>query len=174
MGEIIADALSGELDVVLVRKLRAPGNPEFAIGSVDESGHIYMPDRAILRSISDEYLTTETQAQLNLIKKRRKHYTPIRMPVDIHNRIVVVVDDGVATGSTFIAALRSVRSQKPKRLIAAIGVAPRDTYELLKQEADEVICLIISDDFYSVSQFYENFSQTEDSEVIEILTRRKV
>jgi predicted phosphoribosyltransferase len=169
MGRVIADALAGELDVVLVRKLGAPGNPELAVGSVDETGHMYVAEHARAMGISDAYLEREKQAQLGTMRKRRHEYTPVRAPIDPAGRVVIVVDDGIATGSTMIAALRAVRAKQPKRLIAAVGVAPPATLARLRQEADEVVCLEAPEFFYAVGQFFADFPQVSDEEVIACL-----
>lgn len=171
MGRVIADALDGELDVVLVRKLGAPGNPELAVGSVDESGHMYVAEHARAMGVSERYLEREKQAQIEIMRKRRSEYTPVRAPIDPAGRVVIVVDDGIATGSTMIAALRAVRARKPKRLIAAVGVAPPETLARLRQEADEVVCLEVPEYFYAVGQFFAEFPQVSDQEVIECLRR---
>ena len=169
MSKIIADALGGELDVVLVHKLGAPGNPEFAIGSVSESGDVYISEDARLMRISSDYITREVKAQMETLKQRRALYTPTRASLDPSNRTVIVVDNGIATGSTIIAALRSVRVKKPSRLIAAVGVAPPETLERIAKEADEVVYLAAPPDFYAVGQFFQDFSQVSDEEVIAIL-----
>lgn len=169
MGKVIAEALGGELDVVLVHKLGAPGNPELAIGSIDETGHVLLGDYAQTLGISERYLEAETEAQLRALQMRRTQYTPIRPPLDPTDRIVIVVDDGVATGSTMVAALRAVRMKRPQKLIAAMAVAPADTVERLNREADEVICLYAPTLFYAVGQFFQEFRQVSDEEVIELL-----
>ncbi len=167
MGKTIAKALDGELDVVLVRKLRAPGNPEFAIGSVDETGWTYLSSYA--EQLSQKYLEEEKNYQLSVMRERRASYTPIRAPIDPKGRIVIVVDDGLATGSTMIAALHALRAKNPEKLVCAVPVAPADTLEKISPYADEVVCLDTPDPFYAVGQFYQSFPQVEDEEVIETL-----
>ena len=169
MGQRLAKALNGELDVVLVRKLRAPFNPEFAIGSIDESGWTYIADYADSAGGTPAYLAQEKQAQFNTIKKRRAQYTPLRPPIDPAGRIVIVVDDGLATGATMISALHALRAQKPARLICAVPVAPPDTLEKIRGYADEVVCLQAPMFFQAVGQFYADFPQVDDSEVKAIL-----
>lgn len=169
MAKIIADELGGSFDVVLVRKLRAPFQPELAIGSIDESGWAYIADHAASAGASKDYIESEKQAQMETIRKRRNQYTPIRPPIDPAGRIVIVVDDGLATGSTMISALHGLRARNPAKLICAVPVAPPDTLKKVEAMADEVICLEVPDYFMAVGQFYRNFSQVEDDEVIDIL-----
>ena len=169
MGQRLARALDGELDVVLVRKLRAPFNPEFAIGSIDESGWTYIADYAESAGGTPAYLEQEKQAQLATIRQRRAQYTPLRPPIDPAGRTVIVVDDGLATGATMISALHALRAQKPARLVCAVPVAPPDTLERIRPYADEVVCLAAPTDFRAVGQFYADFPQIEDAEVEAIL-----
>jgi len=173
MAKIIAEELQGSFDVVLVRKLRAPYQPELAIGSIDESGWAYIADHAASTGASQNYIESEKQAQMETIRKRRSQYTPIRPPIDPAGRIVIVIDDGLATGATMISALHGLRASSPAKLICAVPVAPPDTLKRVAAMADEVICLETPEFFQAVGQFYRNFSQVEDDEVIEILRGSK-
>lgn len=169
MAKLIASRLHGDFDIVLVRKLRAPFHPEFAIGSVDENGWSFIGDYAASAGATPEYIASEKQVQLETIRKRRAQYTPIRTPIDVGGRIVIVVDDGLATGSTMISALHSLRARHPAKLICAVPVAPADTLVKVRQYADEVLCLDVPEQFSAVGQFYADFPQVEDEEVITIL-----
>lgn len=169
MARIIADELGGSYDVVLVRKLRAPINPELAIGSVDESGWTYIADHAASTGADSAYIEAEKQRQLGIIRQRRAQYTPIKAPEDPAGRIVIVIDDGLATGATMISALHGLRNRKPARLICAVPVAPPDTLDKVAELADEIVCLEAPENFRAVGQFYADFPQVEDEEVIQIL-----
>ena len=166
MARIIAERLNGDMDVVLVHKLGAPGNPEFAVGSIDERGHVYLSDYANMEGPNGEYLEQEKRAQLQTLAARRKRYTPVRPPLDPAGRVVIVVDDGIATGATMIAALRAVRDAHPARLIAATAVAPPETIKMIRNEADEVVCLETPEFFYAVGEFFREFDQVSDEQVI--------
>lgn len=169
MGRIVADELGGELDVVLVRKLPAPFNPEFAIGSVDESGWSYIADYAASAGGTPDYIEREKARQMETIRRRRAEYTPLHPPIDPAGRIVIVVDDGLATGATMISALHGLRGRKPAKLVCAVPVAPPDTVERVRQYADEVVCLETPPNFQAVGQFYRDFPQVSDEEVAAIL-----
>ena len=171
MAKIIADSLRGELDVVLIRKLRHPMQPELAIGAIDESGNVLLSDYAL--EIDAEYLAEEKRRQLDILRQRRAQYTPSRPPIDPHDRIVIVVDDGIATGSTMTAALQAIRARKPKKLVSAVGVASWQAARAMMREADEVVCLNVprESDFCAVGQFFEDFSQVSDDDVIAILQK---
>lgn len=170
MGVLLADALEGDLDLVLVRKLGAPGNPEYAIGAVDEAGHVTLnPD--VAGQIDPAYLATEKARQLAVMTQRRAQYGAAR--IDPAGRLVVVVDDGVATGSTLIAALDALRARQPARLVVAVGVAPPDALHRLRAHADEVVCVLEPQDFYAVGQFYRDFAQVQDEEVGAALSARR-
>lgn len=169
MAGLIADQLGGELDVVLVRKLRAPNQPELAMGAVAESGWTYQADDAGLYGASRADMEAEKRHQLETIRQRRARYTPVRPPSNPAGRIVIVVDDGLATGATMIAALHAVRASQPVRLICAVPVAPPDTLLKVADLADEVVCLEAPAHFQAVGQFYQHFPQVEDAEVMRVL-----
>jgi len=166
MARVIAERLEGDLDVVLVRKLGAPWQPELAIGAIVESGQAYLvPDLDEL-CISPGYVQDEEKAQLKVLRRRRKAYTPRREPIDPCGRIVIVVDDGCATGSTLTAGLRAVRAKKPAKLVAAVAVASTRASALIAAHADEVVCLETPETFGAVGEFFRDFSPVTDEEVI--------
>jgi putative phosphoribosyl transferase len=171
MAEIIADTLGGEVDVVLVHKLRAPGQPELAIGAIDEAGNVFLSRYAL--DIDETYLAAEKQAQLEMLRKRRARYTPSRGVIDPHDRIVIVVDDGIATGSTMTAALRSIRKSQPKKLVGAVAVASPRAARAMSREADAIVCLEVPAEFYAVGEFFRDFSQVSDEDVIAVLQKRE-
>lgn len=170
MARAIAVRLRGEADAVLVRKLRAPGNPEYAIGSIDESGWAYLTPYAEAAGATPSYIEAEKAHQLATIRQRRAVYTDHRAAHDPAGRVVIAVDDGLATGSTMIAALHALRARNPSRLICAVPVAPPETIERVRPYADELICLHTPEDFHAVGQFYRDFPQVDDEEVIKALT----
>ncbi|WP_114972299.1 phosphoribosyltransferase [Rhodoferax ferrireducens] len=171
MAKIIADKLAGELDVVLVRKLRAPNQPELAIGSVNESGWMYQSDYAELYGADSAYIESEKRLQMDTLRQRRAQYTPVRAPIDPAGRIVIVIDDGLATGATMISALHGLRARRPAKLICAVPVSPPDTLLKMADLADEVVCLEAPAVFQAVGQFYRHFPQVDDEEVIELLRK---
>jgi len=171
MGQVIAKALGGELDVVQVRKLGSPLNPELAVGAVDESGWRSVSPHARLAGADDDYIEEETRRERERMRQRRARWSPLRPPVDPAGRVVIVVDDGVATGQSMLAALHAVRSRQPRRLVCAVGVAAPDTLAELRTQADEVVCLAAPPGFEAVGEFYRDFRQVEDSEVEAILAQ---
>lgn len=173
VGYEVATALDAPLDIVVPRKLRAPHNPELAIGAIAHDGSIYLDERLARElSVDEEYLQKEVEAQKEEIRRRMALYRGDRPLPTLEDRCAIVVDDGIATGSTMIVALRAIRGARPRRLVAAIPVAPPEGVERLRQEADDVVCLATPVLFYAVGQFYEDFRQTEDAEVLDLLERR--
>ena len=172
MGRVLADELDGELDVVLVRKLRSPASAEFAIGAIDESGWAYVADYAASYGADEAYLAREQQEQFELLRRRRALYTPERPPIDPEGRVVIIVDDGLATGATMIAALHAARAKEPERLVCAVPVAAPDSLERVRPYADEVVYLEAPEEFLAVGQFYREFRQVADGEVVDLLARR--
>ncbi len=171
MGKALAEALEGDFDVVLVRKLRSPFSAELAVGAIDETGWTHIAEHARASGAHEAYLRDETKAQLQILRRRRQEYTPGHRPIDPSGRVAIVVDDGLATGATMIAALHSVRSRSPSRLVCAIPVASNEGLAKIRPYADEVVCLHATDEFWAVSQFYDRFEQVSDAEVVELLRR---
>ena len=169
MGKIVAQQLGGDFDVVLVRKLRAPHQPELAVGAVSEDGETYLAAYAGLYGANSAHLKAETQLQMDTIHKRRAQYAGVKAPVSPTGRIVIVVDDGLATGATMISALQSLRQHRPEKLICAVPVSPPDTLAKVEAIADEVVCLETPPFFEAVGQFYRHFPQVEDEEVLQLL-----
>jgi putative phosphoribosyl transferase len=170
----VADALNAPLDVIVVRKLGAPGQPELGIGAVVDGDHpraIFNQDIIEHLGVSDEYVEAEIARQLIEVNRRESAYRGGRARIPLAGKTVIVVDDGIATGSSVRAALRGVRRQKPKRLILATPVAPAESIEALRSDADEIICLETPEDFFAVGQFYRDFRQVSDDEVKEILKK---
>lgn len=167
MAKIIADALGGELDVVLVHKLGHPEQPELAIGAIDESGNTILSDWAA--DLDPEYIEKEKRRQLATLRDRRARYTPQRAPISPQGRSVIVVDDGIATGSTMLAALRAVRAKQPKKLIGAVAVASPSAARAMLHECDAMVCLNVPANFSAVGEFFVDFTQVSDQDVIEVL-----
>lgn len=172
----VAKALDAELDVLLVRKIGAPGHEELGIGAiVDGSDPQVVWNDDALRHLrpSKHYLAAETERQLREIERRRKVYLGDRVPSPAKDRTVIVVDDGIATGGTVRIALRALRRAGPARLVLAVPVAPAETIASLKKEADEIVCLATPEPFYAVGLYYADFSQTSDEEVSELLAETR-
>lgn len=170
VASVLARELEGELDILLTRKLRAPGNPELAMGSVDENGHIYLNESVVnILRVSDETMEEERNRQLDVIRARAESYRRIHPKIPLEGRIVIITDDGIATGATMRAAIQSARGAGPQRLAVALPVGPPDQVAALKPDVDEVECLSTPTNFMAVGQFYESFDQVKDEDVERIL-----
>lgn len=172
-GAVIADAaanvLDAEMDIVLAAKLGAPGNPEFAVGAMSETGEVYLnPDTGISE---DSYLEEEKQRKHREIVRRKRRFRNVRPQSGISGRNVIVADDGLATGSTMQAALWSMRNEGAQKVIAAIPVASESALKKISESANKVLCLRLPGTFMAVGQFYDRFDQTDDEEVITILRK---
>ena len=169
MARIIADKLGGDLDVVLVHKIPAPMQPELAIGSVGVSGEAYRDPAIEGWGISERYIQQEAENQVRLLKQRRTAYGLPETGPDLTDRNVIIVDDGIATGSTMMGAIHEVRAGNPNRVIVAAAVASREATDLLRQAADELVLLHQPELFMAVGNFFQDFSQVSDEEAIELL-----
>jgi putative phosphoribosyl transferase len=169
VAEVVARELGLPLDVVVPRKIGAPGNPELGLGAIAPGVRV-LDDRMLdaLR-VSPEYLERETHAQEREIERRLALYRAGRPPVDVAGRTAIVVDDGVATGGTAVAALRWARAAGAARVVLAVPVAPGSTVGRLREEADEVVALATPEPFYAVGEWYRRFDQTSDDEVVRAL-----
>ncbi len=166
----LAQTLDAELDIVLAHKLRAPGHPELAMGSVAENGKVFLNDQVVSElGISDHYIEEEAAAQLAEIKRRARLVRRVRPRVPLKGKIVIVTDDGVATGATTQAAFWAVRQEKPALLVAAIPVGPEDVVRRLAKDVDEMVCLRTPPLFSAVGQFYLRFEPVDDADVLKIL-----
>jgi predicted phosphoribosyltransferase len=170
LGAVLARALGAELDVVLARKLRAPGQPELAIGAVAEGGKVYLNHHTEdLTGEVGDYLVEERRRQLAEIARRQQLFRAARPAAPVTGRSVILTDDGIATGSTMIAALKAVRGQRPYELIVAVPVASPDRLAEVRSWCDEVVCLLQPEALWAVGQFYEDFIQVEDEQVVALL-----
>jgi len=169
-GAVLARELGADLDVVLSRKLRAPGQPELAVGAVSEDGQVYLNHHAReFLDLMEEYLAQERRHQLAEIARRKKLLRGVRPQAPVAGRSVIVTDDGIATGSTMIAALQAVKTQNPQELIVAVPVASPDRLAEVRRWCDDVVCLLAPEEFWAIGQFYEDFTQVEDEEVVKLL-----
>ncbi|GEO42524.1 phosphoribosyltransferase [Skermanella aerolata] len=170
VGFEVARALKAPLDLVLVRKIGAPFQPELAIGALANGGHVEtVLNRGLAELVSDEWLREAKEQQLGEMERRRVVYLKGRPRAPIAGRTAILVDDGIATGATMRAALRSVRRAFPRRLVLAVPVAPPAAVSDLTAEVDEVVCLHTPSSFGAIGNFYEDFRQLDDADVIRLL-----
>jgi predicted phosphoribosyltransferase len=165
----VARATGWPLDTVIPRKVRAPGNPELGLGAIAPGVRVL--DERMIRTlgVSDAYLEREISEEEEEIRRRSEAYRGGRPGEDLANKVAVVVDDGVATGGTAVAALRWARAQGASRVVLAVPVAPAAAVSKLAREADEIVCLETPEPFFAVGQWYADFPQTSDDEVVALL-----
>jgi putative phosphoribosyl transferase len=173
----VAAALQAPLDIIIVRKLGAPDQAELGIGAVvDAEDHpqVTLYDELVRRlGVSRDHIDREVQEQVREIRRREQEYRAAHRPAPVYGRTVILVDDGIATGSTVRAALRALRARQPGRIVLATPVAAPDSLKSLRHEADEVVTLTAPAWFRAVGQFYTDFAQTSDEEVMELLRRAR-
>jgi predicted phosphoribosyltransferase len=174
LGYEIARALGAPLDIVLVRKIGAPSQPELAIGAIADGAQpeiVRNSDVIAVLGVSDDFFKREVERELEEIERRRRLYIGTRSRAVVHGRAAIVVDDGIATGATIRAALHAVRRQEPAHLVLAVPVAAPDSIDALRNECDEIECLSMPSLLGSIGQFYDDFHQVSDDEVIDLLAR---
>jgi len=166
----VASALNLPLDVFVLRKLGVPGHEEFAFGAIG-SGGVRVLDKSVVAALglSDSLIELVTQTERAELARREQIYRGLRPPLDVHGKTVILVDDGIATGSSLQAGVRALRQMQPAAIVIAAPVAPRSTVNRLKKEVHDVVCVAVPETFYGVGQFYQDFSQVSDEEVIELL-----
>lgn len=168
----IARRLGAPLDVLIVRKVGAPANPEYGLGAVVEGGTRFLDEtriRAAGYTVRDLGPTIARESAE--VERRARAYRGTVPPVEVRDRTVILVDDGVATGGTVLAALRALRARGPRRIVLALGVAPPDTVEALRPEVDDLVVLLVPPVFFAVGEWYQQFSQVSDGEVRRLLER---
>ncbi len=174
VGYEIAETLGLPLDVIIPRKLGAPNNPELAIGAIAEDGTTFLDDDLVKYfGVSPDYIKDESDLQKKEIQRRLKLYRQAYSEHQIKGRDVIVVDDGIATGYTMRAALASIKNRGATSLTVAVPVGPSSTILELKQIADRVVCLYIPEYFQAIGQFFQNFNQVSDEEVIQLLNKNR-
>ena len=170
----VAVVLRAPLDVFLVRKLGVPGHEEVAFGAI-ASGGVRVLDRQILRTlaIASSEVEALTAGAKQELKRREAAYRGRELPLSVAGKIAILVDDGIATGASFLAAIRALRQLRPAEIVVAVPVAPAPVAERLAYEVDEMVCVVTPEPFRAVGEFYDDFSQVEDEEVIELLARNR-
>ncbi|MCL6502392.1 MAG: hypothetical protein K6T86_06870 [Pirellulales bacterium] len=170
VGAVLANRLGAELDVVLSRKLGAPRQPELALGAMAEDGQVYLNHYAqAYQEELKEYLAAEQRRQLAEIARRKTLVRAVRPPAECEDRSVIITDDGIATGSTMIAALQTIRARRPRQLVVAVPVAPPERLPEVRQWCDELYCLYAPPDFMAVGEFYQEFPQIDDEQFLSLL-----
>ena len=167
IGKVLHERLGAPLDIIVTKKIPHPMSEEYAIGAVGPDGEYFVTPAAM--EAGEAYIERERKRIGELVEEKYRRYRGEKQKPDLKGKIVIIVDDGIATGSTMLAALHVIKKQKPAKVVVAVPVGPPDSIARMKAEADEVICLMQPDMFMAIGQFYENFIQVEDEEAIAIL-----
>jgi putative phosphoribosyl transferase len=172
LGAVLARELKADLDVTLAQKLGVPGQPELALGAVGEDGQVHLnPEVRIRLDLPPDYLSRERKAHMAEIALRKDAYRAVRPAAALAGRSVVLTDDGIATGATMIAALRVIRAQQPQEVIVAVPVGSPERVEEVRRHCDEMVCLRRPAQFHAISQYFADFRQVSEDEVLDILRR---
>ena len=168
----VAEALGAQLDIVVTRKIEAPGEPEFALGAVTQEGDVIM-DRQAAESLgaSREYIDDQIRKKKEEVSDRMQRLRADLPYPSLQGKVVLIVDDGIATGSSVSAAVMSVKKRNPKEIVVAVPVAPKDAIDTLAEDGTKVVCLGTPGPFLAIGEFYRDFRQVEDIEVKRILDR---
>lgn len=166
----VAKMLNLPLEVVLSKKIGHPAQPEFAIGAVSLNGRVIDP----YFQVSNEYIEDETLKIRMRLKEMYKKFMGDREPTDLRNKIVIVIDDGVATGKTLLGTIDIIKASSPKKIVVAVPVASREAARKIRKSADEFVSILIPDEFYAVGQFYEDFEEVTDEEVVSLLNQLRI
>lgn len=169
----IAKELNAELDIIIARKISAPLSPELAIGAITSDGTLFI-DEFFVKTlhVSQQYIDNEIKKEAEEANRRLSLYRKNKAPLNLKNKIVILVDDGIATGATMMAAIKSIKVQNAKKIIVATPVAPAEVANKIKQNVDEFVCIDMPEYFDAVGYFYLSFPQVKDSEVVEILSQK--
>jgi putative phosphoribosyl transferase len=174
IAQVVARGLEADLDIILSRKLGAPGHSELAVGAMAENGDVFLNENVVRQLlVSESYLGQEKALQAAEIQRRSNLIRAVLPRMPLKDRIVIVTDDGVATGATIQAAVWAIRDERPQKLIAAIPVASQEAVERLADDVNEIVCLRMPEEFMAVGQFYREFNQITDEEMISILRQEK-
>ncbi|MBD3231524.1 phosphoribosyltransferase [Candidatus Dependentiae bacterium] len=171
---IISKEFNIPFDIVVTKKLKDPINSELAFGAITQDGTPILDYKIIqMYQIKQDYIQKEIKNEFQEIQRRLKKYRKNKPPLNVKNKIVIIVDDGIATGATMKAAIETIRKQSPSKIIIAIPVAPTEVIDELKNKVDKIICIKQSANFFAVGQFYKQFPQLEDVEILKILKNFK-
>ncbi len=167
LGYIIARELKMPLEILLSKKIGHPNNPEYAIGAVSLTDSIIIPHEGV----SNEYIESETERIREKLRENYKKFMRDIKPIDLKDKIIIIVDDGIATGNTLLSTVKMLRNQKPAKIVIAVPVAPRSSVDKLSKLVDEMVIPLIPEEFYGVGGFYEDFAQVSDEEVLMYLDK---